>query len=210
MSTTVSYWPPARYLLTSLLPRLGGGMERVAGRARITTSRGNAVAAAFAAAINDPAAATVRAAYSRLQAETDELYARITGEAATGGLAVRVEYRDHDPYHDADELLDELRSGTIGVGPMRQPHPLLGTGRGSPYDRFRVVHDVLGHAALGAGFDRHGEYATWLIQRRLHSPAAAAALATELHGENCVLWVTGRPAAHKAALIDLPDARPFW
>jgi hypothetical protein len=64
------------------------------------------------------------------------------------------------------------------------------------------VHDILGHARLGLGFDRDGEFAVWLAQERLHSPLARRALATELHGQHSVRWTTGEVAAPKATLLD--------
>jgi hypothetical protein len=42
-------------------------------------------------------------------------------------------------------------------------------------DRFLVVHDVLGHGALGVGFDLQSEFATWLQCRTLFSPEALRA-----------------------------------
>jgi hypothetical protein len=74
--------------------------------------------------------------------------------------------------------------------------------RGGAYDRFRAVHDILGHAGLGLGFDRNGEFAAWLYQARLHSALARRALATELHGQHSVYWTTGRMAEPKAVLLD--------
>ena len=73
---------------------------------------------------------------------------------------------------------------------------------GGSYDRFRAVHDVLGHGWLGVGFDRDGEYATWRFQERWHSPLARQALATELHAEHSVRWITGDVPEHKAVLLD--------
>jgi hypothetical protein len=71
-----------------------------------------------------------------------------------------------------------------------------------PYDRFRAVHDVLGHGRLRVGFDRDDEFAAWRFQERFHSRLARRALATELHGEQSVRWTTGELREHKAALID--------
>ena len=81
-------------------------------------------------------------------------------------------------------------------------HPLVDSTPGGAYDRFRAVHDVLGHARLGLGFDRHGEFAAWRAQHPLHSPLARWALATELHGQHSVLWTTGRLAEPKAILLE--------
>jgi hypothetical protein len=54
---------------------------------------------------------------------------------------------------------------------------------GGAYDRFRAVHDILGHARLRLGFDRDGEFAVGLSQERFHSPLARQALTTELHAQ---------------------------
>lgn len=80
-------------------------------------------------------------------------------------------------------------------------HPLLDTSVGGTYDRFRAVHDLVSHAWLGYGFDRHGEFSAWLAELRIYDGLARWALATELHGEHSVLWTTGAFADHKAALL---------
>lgn len=65
-------------------------------------------------------------------------------------------------------------------------HPLMESDAGGAYDRFRAVHDILGHARLKLGFDRDGEFAAWQFQEQFHSPLARRALATELHGQHSV------------------------
>jgi hypothetical protein len=64
------------------------------------------------------------------------------------------------------------------------------------------VHDIVGHARLRRGFDRHGELACWRSQARWHTPLGRWALATELHGQHSVLWTTGQLAEPKAILLD--------
>ena len=78
----------------------------------------------------------------------------------------------------------------------------MGCEVGGAYDRFRAVHDVLGHGLLGVGFDRDGEYAAWRFQERHHSPLARRALATELHAEHSIRWTTGDLPEHKATVLD--------
>jgi hypothetical protein len=75
---------------------------------------------------------------------------------------------------------------------------------GGAYDRFRAVHDLLGHVASGDGFNQEGEYQAWRAQCLLYSGLARWALATELHGENSVLCGTGQFAEHKSILLP-PD-----
>ena len=97
-----------------------------------------------------------------------------------------------------DRLLEVV---TVQVEADRR-HPVLDSSIGGAYDRFRAVHDVLGHARLDVGFDRHGEYAAWRDQERFHSPLARRALATELHGQRSVRWTTGDVAEPKAVLLE--------
>jgi hypothetical protein len=146
------------------------------------------------------------AAYARLVTESDRLFRRITSPDRPD--SVRVDFTTCPaPYRDARELIrcvaDDrvLEVSTVAADPDRR-HPLMGSEVGGAYDRFRAVHDILGHARLGLGFDRHGEYGVWLSQERFHSPLARRALATELHGQHSVYWTTGQMAEPKAVLLD--------
>jgi hypothetical protein len=139
------------------------------------------------------------AAYAQLVDETDRLF-RLLSVDVVFTMSER-------PYDSADELIRSVRRDRVlevtSVAWERdRPHPLLGCEVGGEYDRFRAVHDILGHAYLGVGFDRDGEYATWRFQERCHSPLARRALATELHGEHSVRWTTGELPEHKATLLD--------
>jgi hypothetical protein len=139
------------------------------------------------------------AAYARLVDETDRLF---------GLLPVGVVFTTSArPYDSADELIrsvrcDRLLEVTSVAWERDRRHPVMGCEVGGAYDRFRAVHDVLGHGYLGVGFDRDGEYATWRFQERFHSPLARRALATELHAEHSVRWTTRELPEHKAVLLD--------
>jgi hypothetical protein len=146
------------------------------------------------------------AAYARLVAESDRLFQQVTSPGQPD--AVRVVFTTClTPYDDAHELIRSVRDdlllevSTVAADAGRR-HPLMGSEVGGAYDRFRAVHDVIGHAGLQLGFDRHGELGTWLFQERLHSPLARRALATELHGQHSVYWTTGRMAEPKPVLLD--------
>jgi len=163
------------------------------------------VASAYVGASSRDDALTVTA-FALLVVETDRLFARITRPAHP--RAIRVIFTTcESPYRDADELIASVRNlrllevATV-AGNADRRHPLMGSERGGPYDRFRAVHDVVGHAHLGLGFDRDGEFSVWLAQARLHSPLARWALATELHGQHSVRWTTGDVAEPKAVLLE--------
>jgi hypothetical protein len=163
------------------------------------------VAAAYADARPRPDP-LVAAAYARLVTESDRLFRRITTPDRSDG--VHVAFTECPaPYADADELIISvtrdrvLEVTTVKKSPDR-PHSAMGNDPAGAYDRFRGVHDVLGHARLRHGFDRDGEFAAWRFQERFHSPSARRALATELHGRHSVLWATGEHAEPKAILLD--------
>ena len=146
------------------------------------------------------------AAYAQLVTESDQLFQHLTSPDRPD--RVRIELTTcPTPYADARELIRSVRQDrllevtTIATQHDRH-HPVIGNDLGGAYDRFRGVHDVLGHARLQLGFDRDGEFAVWRSQARFHSPLARWALATELHGQHSVLWTTGALAEPKAILLD--------
>jgi hypothetical protein len=87
-------------------------------------------------------------------------------------------------------------------------HPFLSV---DEYDTFRAVHDFFGHAAVGTGFDRHGEFQAWLHHLSLYTGLAAAAASSELHLENCTLVATSTPAPHNCLILtDDPRIQPYY
>ena len=166
-----------------------------------------AAAAEVAAAHQEAPAvggALARAAYAQLISETDQIFMRLT----QAPRSVRIFFTTCAmPYRDADELITSItRDRVVEITTATQArdrlHPLMGCEIGGEYDRFRAVHDILGHGLLNVGFDRDGEYAAWRSQERHHTALARRALATELHAEHSVCWTTGAMAEHKAALLD--------
>ena len=168
-----------------------------------------AAASAVAAAYVDTPSSRdplVAAAYAQLVTESDRLFRHLTSPDRPDRVHIAFTTCP-TPYADAPELIssvrhDRLLEVTTVATKHDRHHPVMGNDLGGAYDRFRGVHDVLGHARLRLGFDRDGEFATWRSQDRLHSPLARRALATELHGQHSVLWTTGDLAEPKAMLLD--------
>jgi hypothetical protein len=170
---------------------------------RIDAGCARQVSAAFLEAPSRPGEATAIAAYSELERQSDQMFSALTRP----GGGVRVTFtRCRAPYGNDRELIGAVRSTgvlevtTAAADPDRR-HPLLGCEVGGAYDRFRAVHDLLGHVASGNRFDQEGEYQAWRAQSRMYAGLARWALATELHGENSVLCSTGQFAEHKSALL---------
>jgi hypothetical protein len=148
--------------------------------------------------------ALARAAYAQLVAESDRLYRRITSARRRIRICFTMCPR---PYSGAEELITSIRRDRVvevvaAARDRDRRHPLMGCEIGGAYDRFRGVHDVLGHGLLGVGFDRGGEYAAGRCQEHHHSALARRALATELHAEHSFRWTTGELPDHKAVVLD--------
>jgi hypothetical protein len=176
---------------------------------RVDPDLAGEVAARFQEARDDHRNATVRAAYDRLGRQSDAIFARLTDpDHRVHRRGLKVEFtRCENPYDSDDELIGAVRAhGVIEITSSARErdrrHPLLGCEFGGTYDRFRSVHDIVGHVGPCLGFDRDGEFAAWLLQERLYDGLAQWALATELHAEHSVYWTTGTPCDHKATLID--------
>jgi hypothetical protein len=148
---------------------------------------------------------TVIDAYSQLQAETDHLYKVLTRDDYP--WAARVVFtRCRQPYESDKELIRAVRdSGTLEITTAaavgKRLHPLLGCEFGGAFDRFRAVHDLIGHAWCGYGFDLADECAAWSAQDRLHSGLARCALAAEIFGVNAARSIVGGPPDLRALLL---------
>jgi hypothetical protein len=163
-------------------------------------------ASAFSEAQNSYRSPEVVAAYSALQMQSDRMFAALTNPDRKEAVRVVFTYVE-SPYAGAWELIDAVRRDRLlevsaAASCAYRLHPLLGCEPGGPYDRFRAVHDLLGHVRAGLGFDRQGEYVAWRIQDRQYSGMARVALASELHAEHSLYWTSGTLPEHKACLLE--------
>ena len=144
-------------------------------------------------------------AYRQLQVETDHLFSLLTQDSCH--RAVRVEFtRCAQPYESDEELIFAVRANgtleiTSAVTAGGRLHPLFDCEFGGSFDRFRAVHDLIGHAWCGYGFDLVDECAAWSVQDRLHSGLARFALATELYGVNAARGIVGEAPDLRALLL---------
>jgi len=157
-------------------------------------------------ATSRPRDSRVAAAYEELAAETDSLFDAVLRDDRPGSIRI-VFTRCREPYGSDQDLIEAVRAcrileiTTAAIGPRRM-HPVLGCELGGPFDRFRAIHDLVGHVITGFGFDLAGECAAWLTQSRMHGGLARRALATELYGVNSARWIAGEAPDHKAMLIE--------
>jgi hypothetical protein len=164
------------------------------------------VGEAYLSAKNTPNDALVVAAYGRLQAETDRLFQ--TAGRTDAPCPIRIVFtRCAEPYESDWELIGAVRSTrvleiTTAAICSERIHPVLGCEFGGPFDRFRAVHDLIGHAVAGFGFELDDELAAWRTQDRQHGDLAGWALATELLAINSARSILGEAPEQKAMLLD--------
>lgn len=164
------------------------------------------VAGSFIAARSTRRDPTVCAAYRQLEQQSDRSFAELTRPA--NPRRVRVVFTcTRMPYESDREMIAAVRAErlleiTSAATERDRRHPLMGCEVGGAYDRFRAVHDLVGHVHPCLGFDRDDEFAAWLIQEQWYGGLARWALATELHAEHSVRWTTGVLSEHKAMLLD--------
>jgi hypothetical protein len=173
---------------------------------RVDPDLAHEVADSFIAARSTRRDATVCTAYRQLEQQSDRAFAALT--RPPNPSRVRVVFTcTRAPYGSDREMIDAVRAErvleiTSAATDRDRRHPLLGCEIGGAYDRFRAVHDIVGHVRPGLGFDRDDEFAAWLTQEHWYSGLARWALATELHAEHSVRWTTGVVSDHKATLLD--------
>ncbi len=143
-------------------------------------------------------------AYRQLQVETDHLFTFLTRDARHWTARV-VFTRCAQPYESDEELIFAVRANgtlevTSAVAAGERLHPLFDCEFGGAFDRFRAVHDLIGHAWCGYGFDLDDECAAWSAQDRLHRGLARFALATELYGVNAARGIVGEAPDLRALL----------
>jgi Zeta toxin len=166
---------------------------------------------------NDP---RVQQAFFAFKEQTEEMWDYMTKPESEGGLGIKIDFfTDPDParfgigpYANATEQAEDLRQNHH----MSTEHGLGGahelTMTEDEYDRFRAVHDVFGHAGIGGGFDRHGEYQAYLSHSSMYTGDGRRAMASEYHGVNTAMWggEPGSPGTGKSILLPeelIPD--PF-
>jgi hypothetical protein len=145
-------------------------------------------------------------AYRQLQAETDHLFALFTRHAYHPTIR-HVFTRCVRPYESDHELILAARTnGTLEITSVatagERLHPLLDCEFGGAFDRFRAVHDLIGHAWNGYGFELDDECAAWNAQDLLHSELARLALATELYGVIAARGFLGAAPELRALLLE--------
>lgn len=176
-------------------------------RVRLNPEHGKMVADAYHNMKHTPDDENTKNAYNALINETKDQFNKLM----EGGLKIsRIQPGQENPYKNSKELHNDIiNNNHLWYFPTEQGygsddkevpnHPLLqGTGHMHDdkellaNDMFRIVHDINGHHVGGqSGFGPTGEHRAFLTHRKMYSPLAQRALASETLGQNS--WVNFGP-----------------
>lgn len=153
----------------------------------------DAAGRAFENAVDQAGDPRVEAAYEDFKRQNEEMFDFMTRPTSEGGMGITVEFTNKkDPYPTAAAQAEDLRNNNRIVIESGLGGNHTASMTTAEYDRFRAVHDTFGHAAIGGGFDRHGEYEAWLTHSMMYTPPGRDAMSTEYHGVNSAMW-SGSP-----------------
>jgi hypothetical protein len=185
---------------------MGGKWRAPNPQQQVDHQRGHAQALAYRDALEAPQSPTIESSYAAMREHVNKQYDYLTRPKEAGGMGFTAEFTDDDPYPNPSDMASDVRAGRIKA--MK-----TATTGGHAYfsneenDRFRAVHDVFGHAAIGRGFSRHGEEAAFLAHQQMFPKEAHEALVSETRGQNS--WLnysgTGDFPDQTKKLIGLPD-----
>lgn len=165
------------------------------------------IAEAYSAMKHDPNNPAVQKAYNALIQETAQQYEQLQNK----GLKISKITGDN-PYKSSADLINDVKKnnhmayyptevgyGAGGAADAIQDHPLLKPTKymdpdGKPMlanDLFRVVHDYEGHVNGENKFGPTGEERAFQQHKKMFSPEAQKALASETRGQNS--WVNFGP-----------------
>lgn len=110
---------------------------------------------------------------------------------------------DTGGYRDAGHMVDDMRSrGRFNVSTTDDAQGTVAWDNDTN-DKFRAVHDVVGHAASGRGFSTPGEFAATESHRRSLPPEAHRAITSEVAGQ-AAFARHGGGFTDQDALVDAP------
>lgn len=166
----------------------------------LNPEHGKTIASAYEQMKHEPSHPEVQKAYGSLINETKKQFQDMVN---SGVKMSRIQPGQENPYKNSKELHHDIRENNhIHFFPTDQgfgsdesdksDHPMMqGTGvmhDGKELlanDMFRIVHDYYGHHKGGeSGFGPKGEHRAYLTHKKMFSPEAQKALATETLGQN--------------------------
>lgn len=187
-----------------------GLVSNPAPQVKLNPEHGKTIANAYEQMKHDPQHPQVKSAYNSLINETKQQYQKLLDQ---GYKFSKINPGQANPYTNSDVMHQDIGnnkhlhyfptdSGFGSTDETHKDHPMLQPTEfkdpeGKPMlanDVFRQVHDINGHHMGGkTKFGPTGEHQAYLNHKKMYSPEAQKALATETMGQNS--WVTAGPHA---------------
>ena len=175
-----------------------GKLQHATGYTHVDPLRGHLQYLAYRNALRQPEDTPgADASYAAATEHINKQYEYMTKPVEEGGLGITHEVTTDDPYPDAASMADDLRTNrrirtfatatTNAGGAQEGQAATLQAFDNDTNDRFRAVHDVIGHGGTGRGFSRNGEEAAYRLHMQTFPPEALPAIASELRGQNSYL-----------------------
>jgi hypothetical protein len=191
-------------LLTALQEQPKPKLEKSnseAPKVNINPEHGKIIANAYENMKHQPSHPQVKAAYNALANETGKQYQQLLSQ---GFKFSKMKAGMENPYKTSKEMHADIANnkhlwyfpteqGYGSEGEAPSDHPLLAPsafkdseGKAMLHnDIFRIVHDINGHHKGGqSGFGPRGEHQAYLTHKKMYSPLASKALASETMGQN--------------------------
>lgn len=182
-------------------------LPKEAPQVELNPEHGKMIADAYEQMKHQPNHPEVQKAYGALINETKNQFKDIMNS----GLKIsRIQPGQENPYKNSKELHHDIKhnnhlwyfpteQGFGSDGSDKSDHPMMsktGLKHGKDEllanDLFRIVHDINGHHKGGeSGFGAKGEHQAYNTHKKMYSPLAQKALATETLGQNS--WVNFGP-----------------
>jgi len=136
---------------------------------------------------NEPPSDRLQRSYAAMRDDVNAQYEHMTRPREEGGMGIHHEVTAEDPYATPGQMAHDVRKNRTIKTLSTETTGGHSFFTNEENDRFRAVHDVFGHAAVGRGFSRHGEEAAWRSHVQMFSPEAREAMTSETRGQNSYL-----------------------
>jgi hypothetical protein len=134
-----------------------------------------------------PLTRAMRRSYDVLTKTVNEQYEHLTKPVEQGGLGITVQVTNENPYNHPRDMHNDVQNRKILRVLSTESTGGHSLWSNEQNDRFRAVHDMMGHLAIGRDFTRHGEEAAYESHAATMPKSAHRALAAETRAQNAYM-----------------------
>jgi len=139
--------------------------------------------------------------YDHLRAAIGPQFASVTGPGAP--KVTMGKFEGNDNYPDAGAMNAHMRAGHINVNATTPQESTVAWSR-ADNDKFRVMHDMIGHGSSGASFSPAGESITTQVHRATMPAETHHAITAEVLGQATHYEFNGGQFVDQKGLYSVP------